>query len=235
MVFTRSSSSSSSSSQSFIYLRLRPSVFLTRIHPRLFHSRDLPFRVSFASQPKRGKKASRCLRRTPPYPPLRGLIPRITTLSDAEKKRRRGRKGRGGGRGRGSASRFRISIEFLQRRDIPLSLPWYRGKSKATYKREKRNLPSRYRIALSFAPPPSRNPSPFRDPSSFSSSSFSTLHFNALRGNPAACNNILLLFLLSPSPFNLFHFIRHSRHEQGRIPVRGSTRPINSCKTCTHR
>lgn len=60
-----------------------------------------------------------------------------------------------------------------------------------------------------------------------------TLHFNALRGEPGRVQQYPLP--PPPPPFNLFYFIRHSRHEQGRIPVRGSTRPINSCKTCTHR
>lgn len=172
MVFTRSSSSSSSSSQSFIYLRLRPSVFLTRIHPRLFHSRDLPFRVSFASQPKRGKKASRCLRRTPPYPPLRGLIPRITTLSDAEKKRRRGRKGRGGGRGEeGARVDFVFRSNFCKGEIYPSLSPGIGEKAKrrtsARNETYPRDIESRYRSRLPrreiprlFGTPPPSPPPP---------------------------------------------------------------------------
>lgn len=205
----------------------------TSAQPRLFHSRDLPFRVSFAPC-QRGKKGVAMfapnLNSSPPS--LRGLILRITTLSDAEGKERKERKGKRRKDGEIPASRFRISIEFLQRRDTFSPHPaLVSGKSKATYKREKRNLSSRYRIALSFAP---RRQIQFEF-SSFSSFSSSrprciSMHFEATRLHATISSS-------PPSslPFNLFYFIRHSRHEQGRIPVRGSTRPINSCKTCTHR
>lgn len=206
----------------------------TSAQPRLFHSRDLPFRVSFAPC-QRGKKGVAMfapnLNSSPPS--LRGLILRITTLSDAEGKERKERKA-----GRGGRMEKSVRVDFVFRSNFckgeipsPPHPALVSGKSKATYKREKRNLSSRYRIALSFAP---RRQIQFEF-SSFSSFSSSrprciSMHFEATRLHATISSS-------SPSslPFNLFYFIRHSRHEQGRIPVRGSTRPINSCKTCTHR
>lgn len=198
----------------------------TSAQPRLFHSRDLPFRVS-----QRGKKGVAMfapnLNSSPPS--LRGLILRITTLSDGEGEK---------GKERGGRMEKSVRVDFVFRSNFckgeipsPPHPALVSGKSKATYKREKRNLSSRYRIALSFAP---RRQIQFEF-SSFSSFSSSrprciSMHFEATRLHATISSS-------SPSslPFNLFYFIRHSRHEQGRIPVRGSTRPINSCKTCTHR
>lgn len=100
-------------------------------------------------------------------PSLRGLILRITTLSDAEGKERKERKA---GRGEIRASRFRISIEFLQRRDTfspPLIQPWYREKAKrrtsARNETYPRDIESRYRsrlVAKSSSSSPPFPPSP---------------------------------------------------------------------------
>lgn len=127
----------------------------TSAQPRLFHSRDLPFRVSFAPC-QRGKKGVAMfapnLNSSPPS--LRGLILRITTLSDAEGKERKERKA-----GRGGRMEKSVRVDFVFRSNFctgeipsPPHPALVSGKSKATYKREKRNLSSRYRIALSFAP-----------------------------------------------------------------------------------
>lgn len=142
----------------------------TSAQPRLFHSRDLPFRVSFAPC-QRGKKGVAMfapnLNSSPPS--LRGLILRITTLSDAEGKERKERKA-----GRGGRMEKSVRVDFVFRSNFckgeipsPPIQPWYREKAKrrtsARNETYPRDIESRYRsrlVAKSSSSSPPFPPSP---------------------------------------------------------------------------
>lgn len=141
----------------------------TSAQPRLFHSRDLPFRVSF-SPCQRGKKGVAMfapnLNSSPPS--LRGLILRITTLSDAEGKERKERKaGREGWRNPCESISYFDRISAKARYLLPPIQPWYREKAKrrtsARTETYPRDIESRYRsrlVAKSSSSSPPFPPSP---------------------------------------------------------------------------
>lgn len=132
-------------------------------------------------------------------PSLRGLILRITTLSDAEGKERKERKA-----GRGGRMEKSVRVDFVFRSNFckgeipspPLpSSPGIGKKQSDVQARETKLILAISNRAIVRA----SSPNPVRVLLLFLLLLLqATLHFNALRGDPVACNNILLLPFLSP-------------------------------------
>lgn len=162
-------------------------------------------RFRLRSQPKGGEKASRCLRRTFTPPPRleAGIAVSFELRCILVEKGRKKRRGK-----RREVDFDRISARYL----LPPSLLYGKKDERKT------SIPAISKRAT-FAKSPSSRLFGLPPPPPPSRPRCISMHLRRERERERApgCNNIPF----SP-PLTYFYFIRHSRHEQGRIPVRGA-------------